>query len=353
MSLPHTMVLRERLAAAEVRHQEAQRTSGTGENITRLRNVARHLNELLEEAAVRDAALLERPEDCWCFGLGGRGLCLPAKWPDGTSALGPYEAAGRSGGRPDHHPPTPIVLSMEPEDMIFAVTCPYCAEGAAEAERKRLVYQTGSTRLGEAQAVTMERMWQESGIPSECWGWSIDTHPLCAYDFTLTERLSAYYAGKAFDGSWGFLGRRGRGKTGAGIAACRLWHERQRVPFRFVSVPDLFASVRSTYGRGEGYTGPQEDDIIQELRRTGLLMLDDLGMQHTRSETWQRDILFRIIDYRSSHALPIIFTSNMTIEELSASLDKRLIDRLVKMCGPERMITINGVNLRTGEDDDD
>jgi len=123
-----------------------------------------------------------------------------------------------------------------------------------------------------------------------------------------------------------FTGTFGCGKThlAAAIANYRVEHGH---PALFVVVPDLLDHLRATFNPQSTITFYQQFD---EVRRTSLLILDDLG---TESATpWAREKLYQIFDYRYNAQLPTIITTATPIEELDPRLATRMLD--VSRCTP-------------------
>lgn len=88
----------------------------------------------------------------------------------------------------------------------------------------------------------------------------------------------------------------------------------------FLTVPDLLDWLRYSYGGGD-VTFEQR---FEEIRNIDLLVLDDLGTQN--STQWAEEKLFQIIDYRYTHRLPLVVTSNLKLEELDDRIRSRLQD---------------------------
>lgn len=90
---------------------------------------------------------------------------------------------------------------------------------------------------------------------------------------------------------------------------------------RFVTVPDYLAAVGESYKRQQG-----EYDESTVYRECDLLIFDDIGAQ--KSGEWQEQEVFRIVNERLNAGRVIIFTANMSPEDLN--LDNRTIDRIMK-----------------------
>lgn len=104
---------------------------------------------------------------------------------------------------------------------------------------------------------------------------------------------------------------------------------------RFVNVgTDLFPRLRETYDDAKK-TGETEMSIMRELARVPYIVLDDLGVQ--RNTDWQAEILYQLIDARYKRRMPLIVTSNLSIEELEPLSRGRIASRLRQMTRPIRM----------------
>ncbi len=94
--------------------------------------------------------------------------------------------------------------------------------------------------------------------------------------------------------------------------------------------------------------GSQEKQkLLDRLAIYKLLILDDLGVE--RDSTYGAEQIFNVIDARANSKLPVIVTTNLTLEELErpASMQyARIYDRVLEMC-PVRLKLI-GASRRKG-----
>lgn len=65
-------------------------------------------------------------------------------------------------------------------------------------------------------------------------------------------------------------------------------------------------------------------------KTTPFVVCDDIGLR-TATEAFRAD-LHSVINYRTTNALPTVFTSNLPIEEMAKVFDERLYDRMRDMC---------------------
>ncbi len=75
-----------------------------------------------------------------------------------------------------------------------------------------------------------------------------------------------------------------------------------------------------------------------------LLIIDDLGVE--RNSEFAREQVFNIIDSRYRNQLPMIVTTNLTVDELKNPADlarERIYDRVLERC---MAIRVNDQNIR-------
>jgi DNA replication protein DnaC len=118
-----------------------------------------------------------------------------------------------------------------------------------------------------------------------------------------------------------FTGTYGCGKThlAAAIANHRVG---KRQPALFVTVPDLLDHLRATFS-------PQStisyDKLFEQVRRTPLLILDDLGTESATA--WAREKLYQLFNHRYNARLPTVITTAQRLDELDPRLRSRLLDQ--------------------------
>ncbi|MDB5322182.1 MAG: ATP-binding protein [Phycisphaerales bacterium] len=102
----------------------------------------------------------------------------------------------------------------------------------------------------------------------------------------------------------------------------------------FISEPQLLRQWRSA-------AADQTEFDVELLQNTPLLILDDLGTA-TKSQG-SVGLLFEIIDYRTTHSLPTLITTNLSPSDLFATVGEKVFDRIVEQ-GP--WINLGGESLR-------
>ena len=139
------------------------------------------------------------------------------------------------------------------------------------------------------------------------------------------------YAGTA--NGWLMLqGGFGSGKTHL-AAAIANFAVSMGVPTLFLTVPDLLDMMRFAYGSAD----TSFEDRFNEIRGASLLVLDDLGTQN--ATPWAQEKLFQILNYRYINKLPLVVTTNLTLDEIEPRIRSRLSDpdlvSVVKMNVPD------------------
>ena len=130
------------------------------------------------------------------------------------------------------------------------------------------------------------------------------------------------------------------GPVGTGksfLAACianRLIDKGMKV--KMTNFSALINEIQATFD------GKQE--IIDDLNRYPLLIIDDLGVE--RQTEYMQEQVFNIIDTRYRAGLPMIVTTNLSIDEIKKPQDvrcARIYDRIIERCFP---IEVAGTSRR-------
>lgn len=137
----------------------------------------------------------------------------------------------------------------------------------------------------------------------------------------VAAEMALYYAEHP-EGQWLLLrGGYGSGKThlAAAIGNHRLQMDQ---PVIFMTVPDLLDHLRRTYGPGTDVT---YDSLFEQVKRTPLLILDDLGSESPTA--WANEKLFQLLNDRYVNLLPTVITTNQELEDLDKRISSRLVDQ--------------------------
>ena len=91
------------------------------------------------------------------------------------------------------------------------------------------------------------------------------------------------------------------------------------------------------------YSGDR-NAYIDSFKKYPLMIVDDLGME--RNSEFAREQIFSVIDSRYRSQLPMIVTTNLSLDELKGTTDlskSRIYDRVLERCLP---IRVNEQNIR-------
>jgi DNA replication protein DnaC len=118
-----------------------------------------------------------------------------------------------------------------------------------------------------------------------------------------------------------FHGQCGVGKTHLAAAIANSVVGRNNMSVYFRVVPDLLDQLRATF---DPENGVAYDDRFQQIRNAHLLVLDDLGTEHTTA--WAREKLYQLVNHRYNEQLPTVVTSNQDFREIEQRILSRLLD---------------------------
>ena len=119
----------------------------------------------------------------------------------------------------------------------------------------------------------------------------------------------------------------GTGKTFAAACIANYLIE-QKQPVMMTSFVKLVAAAR---GSGTDDT----EAIIEKMNRASLLVIDELGA--VRDTPYALEQVYNFIDSRYRAMMPMILTTNMTLQEMQATTDiryARIFDRVFETCYP-------------------
>lgn len=210
--------------------------------------------------------------------------------------------------------------------------CPECRQKRWEIEKVKIEKQRQAAI--EAQKL---KWWKTSGVPFDYLDKSFQNFEKNLQPKAYADCLNfaenypvdnphGYRSIVLFgDKSWG------TGKTHLGCAICRRIIQRWtgkgtdwdyttnqltqvgRNPVYFISEPDMFSRIRSTYDYTleEKQRKPTEASIMNGLVTVPLLVIDDMGKQLVSDPKFVQRTLFTIIDTRYRTGLPMVITANL------------------------------------------
>lgn len=291
----------------------------------------RGLARQLAWARLRDELQRERPAECrypgeaerGCLGLGGR---YRAYLPDGTPTW-------RSSTQ--HSDGSGTVVTEE----LLGAFCG-CADGVrARAEADALKRAVRDAR----ERAKLERFWRQAEIPKKLRQMTLATFEREPKNAEALDAVQAWLAEES--DSWlVFSGpNTGIGKTHLAMAAL-VERGARGDSVLYVTSPELWDRLRDTYERpSEGQEdAPTLEHLLATLQKVDTLLLDDLGAE--KWSAWVEEKAFRLINQRALDGRRTLITTNLTVEELSRRVGRRISSRLLgasevlEMSGPDRRL---------------
>ena len=125
-----------------------------------------------------------------------------------------------------------------------------------------------------------------------------------------------------------FTGNIGTGKTH--LAAAIANHLMQNLyTVIFGNITDIISRIYDTYGKSSDVSTM---DIIQYLTSVDLLIIDDLGKEHTSENV--RTLLYQIINALYEDEKLVVITTNLSGKELSEKIGPATVSRITEMTEP-------------------
>jgi DNA replication protein DnaC len=123
------------------------------------------------------------------------------------------------------------------------------------------------------------------------------------------------------------------GHPGAGkshLARVAFNHFNDLLKCLLIAEPDLLSDVRGSY---DGNRSESAQSIINRLRRSPLLILDDIGTGYVKqgSEEWLYSIYWQLLDRRAERGMSVLMTTNLKTPDLAVRLGPRGFSRLLEL----------------------
>jgi len=154
------------------------------------------------------------------------------------------------------------------------------------------------------------------------------------------------YDKKIVDENYGFnlfiSGESGIGKTTLAASIIKQVI-RNRMKIKWISYPAFIMELQNMFRNDKESPFDTADNIANF---NGILVIDDLGSE--KMTDWVRQITYFIINEREQRELPIIITSNFSLEEIAQQIDIRISSRIAGMC---KAIKLSGKDKRLNNQD--
>lgn len=166
-----------------------------------------------------------------------------------------------------------------------------------------------------------------------------------------------YEFGKRYCDNWPEMKRKnigllfhGNPGTGKSYVSFCIANEllRQYIPVIATSSINIINKIYESY-RSYGEEG--EAEIINQINKASLVIIDDLGAEHDGRTGKAKQIIYSLIDNRIRGQMPLIITTNLTPEQLKQKLTGddgvcRTYDRIVEAC---QLIEVRGTSRRASK----
>lgn len=218
------------------------------------------------------------------------------------------------------HTPKQVILAIDGSDRVVPCLCEcavksYEDERKAEAERKRAA-EIKQLRICGIQDTAIRGMTFEAD-DGKCPALMDKARRyVTSWDKMLRENIGVI-----------FWGNTGNGKTFASACIANALIDKG-VPVLVTSFPKILSSITGLFAE-------DRTEYIDSLKYFKLLVIDDLGAERDSQFTLEQ--VYAVIDARYKQGLPLIITTNMTLDEMKKpeNMDRqRIYDRVLEMCVP-------------------
>ncbi len=115
-----------------------------------------------------------------------------------------------------------------------------------------------------------------------------------------------------------------------------------------INFDEFCSKVRSSMNNNSGLT---EYQLVNSLVEVDKLFIDDIGLRSKQETDFAYITLYSILNKRQEQLLPVLISTNKSIEQLASSFDNRIASRLgtainINMVGKDRRLT--GKSKRSG-----
>ena len=137
------------------------------------------------------------------------------------------------------------------------------------------------------------------------------------------------YPNIKFETSLFLHGKTGNGKTYLARQLALEFFNKYDLTGEFITVVDLIQEYQNLYNEKEDLK-EKAKQTVSRCKNEMVLILDDIGTE--KVSEYSQSQLFDLINYRVENALPIIYTSNLSLEELKLKYNEKIIRRIKDNC---------------------
>jgi len=201
--------------------------------------------------------------------------------------------------------------------------CPTCL-----AERLRELQRDEADMEKRRMESNISRLMMDLNLPQRFAHATLDNYEAVNPEAARCLKLCKAYAAKWPDrrkqgGGLVMCGKPGTGKNHLALAIAQHVINEHQHGAMFTTALRVARAFKSTWGKNAERT---EYDVIHAYTDPDLLIIDEVGVQFG-SES-EKLILFEVINTRYEQMKPTILISNLPLEELSAFIGERVIDRM-------------------------
>lgn len=155
----------------------------------------------------------------------------------------------------------------------------------------------------------------------------------------LCETYCTNWKENAAKGWWLYLwGNIGAGKTHTATAVSNELIQNHLVQVLFLNLWEVAQRVKNTF---EKETKQQDSTLFEDMKKVELLVIDDIGVE--KVSDWLAEQIYLVVNHRYENRLPMIVTSNQSLEDLARTHRPQICSRLQEMC---RVVKFTGTDRR-------
>jgi len=122
-----------------------------------------------------------------------------------------------------------------------------------------------------------------------------------------------------------FWGNVGAGKTYTAAILANELMKQHFVEVLFLKMPEAVARIKKSFGSDKK---DSDKNLFEKMRDAEMLILDDLGIE--KVSDWLADEIYQVVEHRYSNNLPMIITSNQSLDDLAKIYREQVSSRITE-----------------------